>query len=157
MNYLKNYYTNENGELFSRRLKRQIGKTINYWGYYVTSIKTDGKIRTIATHRIIFALLHGKMPRFIDHIDGNKLNNKPENLREVTPQQSVMNRGKAKNKSSKYKGVHYFKRDRKWDAQYRINGKSFHIGRFNTEKEAAIAYNNKVLEVFGEYARLNII
>ena len=61
-------------------------------------------------HRLIFLYHHNYLPKVIDHIDRNKLNNKIENLREVTHSQNLMNCKSYKNSSSKYKGVTWIKK-----------------------------------------------
>jgi hypothetical protein len=92
----------------------------------------------------------------VDHIDGNKLNNQKENLRIVTYSQNHMNRKvKRKGCSSKYKGVSLDKRCGKWRAYIKKDGKYIHIGNFDNEIDAAKAYDEKALELFGEYASLN--
>ena len=78
----------------------------------------------------------------VDHIDGNGLNNQKSNLRLVTNRQNCMNRHQIT--TSKYPGVTWNKRSRKWVAQAQIDGKHIHIGTFSTEKEAYEAYCKRV-------------
>jgi hypothetical protein len=94
-----------------------------------------------------------------DHKDRNYLNNQKLNLRIANNSQNGHNRTKYQGYSSFYKGVSEYKRNRYkcWDANIRLNGKLIHIGRFRTELEAALAYNEKAKELFGEYACINII
>lgn len=95
--------------------------------------------------------------QIIDHKNGNKLNNKLSNLRFCTYSQNSANI--VKNKGiSKYKGVSFDKngkRIKRWMARCEIKGRNITIGRFLTEKEAAIAYNIKAYELWGEFAVLN--
>lgn len=92
----------------------------------------------------------------VDHINGNRLDNRKENLRVVTQQQNSFNRPANKNKeSSKYKGVHRSKEKNLWLAIIKLNRKPNHLGYFNSEIDAAIAYNENAKILFGEYARLN--
>jgi len=88
-----------------------------------------------------------------DHLDGNGLNNQKYNLRFCTSAQNNMNRQKRNNCKSKYKGVSRQKHGIKWIAY--INGK--YIGSYDIEEQAALAYNHKAKELFGEFARLNDI
>lgn len=81
----------------------------------------------------------------------------PENCRWVTRQQNNFNRGGRKGCTSKYKGVHWDKHHSKWRASIRLNGKLINIGRFDDEVDAAISYNRKAVELFGEYASLNVV
>ena len=79
------------------------------------------------------------------------------NLRIVTNQQNLMNRKSHQGSSSKYKGISWFKRDKKWQAHIRINGKVKRLGLFTSEEEAALAYNKAAVKLFGEFALLNEI
>jgi len=90
----------------------------------------------------------------VDHIDGNGLNNHPRNLRVCTPAENQRNR-RPVGGSSQYKGVSYDKEHGKWEAGIHINGKRIHIGLFDSEIEAARAYDRKAQELFGQYAYLN--
>jgi hypothetical protein len=101
----------------------------------------------------------------IDHIDGNVLNNTRANLRLATAQENGFNAAKTKSKTtSKYKGVVYIAsayspkktRYKPWRAIIRVGDKSF-VNHFETEKQAAQAYNELALLYHGEFARLNII
>ena len=121
-------------------------------GYAQTNIKINNKYKTKRMHRLIM----GEPDGFeIDHIDGNKLNNLKSNLRIVTNYQNQMNSKGSRNSSSKFKGVSWDKNKNKWFVQIMFNRKNIYIGRFKFEMDAAIAYNIKAKELFGEYARLN--
>lgn len=90
----------------------------------------------------------------IDHINGNGLDNRKENLRYVTLSQNAMNRSADFGKSVKSKGVAMAKN--RFRAKIMVRGKSYSLGCFSTEIEAAQAYNKAALLHFGEYARLNV-
>jgi hypothetical protein len=92
----------------------------------------------------------------VDHRDGDGLNNQRTNLRPATRHQNMQNM-KAVIGSSKYKGVHRPSGRNKWVAQIRVNDRVQTLGRFETENEAALAYNAAALKYFGEFARLNIV
>jgi len=95
---------------------------------------------------------------FIDHINGNRLDNRKENLREVTPAENGMNKKPRndENATSKYKGVNRRSVNR-FGAIVTKNGINYNLGLFIDEKDAARAYNEKAKELFGEFANLNII
>lgn len=76
----------------------------------------------------------------IDHIDGNPLNNRIENLRQASWQENLRNRSKFKNSSSKYKGVYFRKDISKWQASICIDGKTKHLGVFTDELKAHEAW-----------------
>lgn len=95
----------------------------------------------------------------VDHINGDKLDNRRENLRLCTRTENMQNkRGKA-GCSSKYKSVMIRKTKWaiKWVAVIRINRVKKYIGSFKSEIEAAKAYNEAALKYFGNFARLNLI
>jgi len=91
----------------------------------------------------------------VDHINGDKLDNRwPENLRVATRSQNTAN-SKPHTGTSRYKGVSWNKRDRRWKAQIRHNGKLLYLGYFTDQIEAAKAYDTAALRLHGEYARCN--
>jgi hypothetical protein len=128
-------------------------------GYQQVGLSKVGKIKTMKIHQLVAqAFLENPLnKKCIDHIDNNKLNNHVSNLRYATPRENGMNKTKSKNTSSSFKGVYFFKRDKKWYARIKINGKTIHLGSFKTEKLAAIAYNNAAILNFKEFAKLNVI
>lgn len=91
----------------------------------------------------------------VDHINGNKLDNRKSKLRIVTKQQNYQNQGKRLGCYSKYKGVSWNKRSKKWLAYICLNYKLIHLGYFSDEIEAGKAYDTKAKELFGEFAKLN--
>lgn len=123
-------------------------------GYARTNVWADGKKQSAPRmHRLILGVTNRKL--HVDHINGDKLDNRKDNLRVCTCSQNVMNRGKQLNNSSGYKGVIYDKERSKWRAEIAFNGKRKYLGRFDTVEEAALAYNKSALEHHGEYAYLN--
>ncbi len=86
----------------------------------------------------IHELIMGKGPGVIDHIDGDVWNNQRENLRRVTIRENCMNYHY--NKHSKYPGVTWHKRHKKWMARIQINGKRKYLGYSDSEEEAYDKY-----------------
>lgn len=133
-----------------------VSKHSNDKGLYAirNTLKREGLgITTLKMHRIIMGINDPKI--FVDHINHNTLDNRKENLRLANPAESMCNIRSRDGSTSKYRGVHFFKRDGNWQAQIRSNGKSKHIGYFNTEEEAAIAYDEFAKEIHGKFAKLN--
>ncbi len=93
----------------------------------------------------------------VDHIDGHRTNNNIDNLRFCSYSQNGGNRKKQETSSSSFKGVCWGKKDNKWVAYIKFNGRQKHLGSFNDEKEAARAYNEAAKEYFKEFSKLNII
>lgn len=93
----------------------------------------------------------------IDHINGDGLDNRRKNLRPATTRQNGQNRGKFAPAYSKFKGVSWHIRDRRWVASIRAECKDIWLGSFTDEKLAAAAYNKAAKKHFGSFARLNQI
>jgi hypothetical protein len=113
--------------------------------YYAIRQKGFKKRETFLMHRVI---MDAKKGEEIDHIDGNGLDNRKSNLRKVTRRQNCQN--KQCNCYSKYAGVTYDKRKNiqsHWLSRITIEGKKHHLGSFKTEKDAAKAYDQKLIEL----------
>ena len=110
-------------------------------------------------HRWLFNLSSDDKS-IVDHIDGNKLNCTRENLRMCSVSENMTNRKKiSKNDvaASNYKGVTQSKNRNKWCSAIKKDNVNYHLGTFETEKEAAEAYNIKAKELHKHFAVLNII
>jgi len=118
--------------------------------FYAIRTGYDPCKKTIRMHRII---LNSPLGILTDHIDHNGLNNQKSNLRICTAAQNGYN----KLPIGKYKGVYYNESDGKMHirAQIMHNYKTYFLGYFNTEEEAARVYDVKAKELFGEFANLN--
>lgn len=114
--------------------------------------RASGEVLEITIHKLILPVKDGMQ---VDHINGNKLDNRKENLREVTHQQNQWNKGLYKSNTSGYIGVSWRERDKKWRAQIKINKENRHLGFFDDPVEAARAYDKAAVEFFGKYAYLN--
>lgn len=118
-------------------------------------VGVNGKHHKLA--RIIFLWHKGYMPKEVDHIDVNKLNDRICNLREANRSQQNTNRNSRPSSTSKYLGVVYDKHRDKWKASIGLNKKTLNIGRYNNEHDAALAYNREAVRHYGEFANPNII
>lgn len=122
-------------------------------GYARHSVWESGKCHYVYLHRLI---VDAPLGMEVDHINGNKLDNRRCNLRICLPSQNKKNSQKSpKARISKYKGV--TKRYHRWEASIKTDGKTLHLGYFDTEDEAAMAYNKAAIRLFGEYANPNKI
>lgn len=92
----------------------------------------------------------------VDHRNGNGLDNRRANLRVVAHRLNLANqRTQQRPKSSRYKGVSFYKRDGRWESSIKINGRKIRLGLFAAERDAAAAYNVAALAAWGDHARLN--
>jgi hypothetical protein len=121
--------------------------------YAVSSNHPSNKVFT-KMHRMILGVTDPMV--FVDHINHNGLDNRRSNLRICTAQQNNMNAKKRKG-LWKYKGVAFDSRSNYWYARIRHNNKLIHIGTFQTIEDAAYAYNQKAVQLFGQFACLNDI
>ena len=90
----------------------------------------------------------------VDHLNHNGLDCRRSNIRICTTAQNICNQ-LPRGGSSKYKGVSWHKQGKSWVAGIKSNGKRQHLGCFSDELEAAKAYDEKALELFGEFALTN--
>lgn len=126
--------------------------------YAVTAKNFDGKYHATFLHRMI---MNAPSHMVVDHVNGNPLDNRKENLRICSQLENSRNR--QANKGQKYKGVALInikgvkrpKTNRRFFASIFYQGKSVRIGYFETENEAAKAYDEKARKLFGEFANLN--
>jgi hypothetical protein len=123
-------------------------------GWYATrNVRTNGEWGHIRMHREIM----GAPPWLeVDHRNLNGLDNRRSNLRLCTHAQQMRNKRSLRG-SSRYKGVYWKKDCGRWRAQIGVHGKSIHLGYFQNEIDAALAYNEAALDRFGEFALLNEI
>jgi len=123
--------------------------------YAFTNRRMDTRLTdNMLMHRLVMGL--SKHDPDVDHVDGDGLNNSKSNLRTCTVSQNQANRHTLRaDKSSVFRGVTWHKQISKWQAQVKVNGRSLYLGCFESEVDAAIAYNKAALQHFGEFARLN--
>ena len=88
-----------------------------------------------------------------DHINGDKLDNRKENIRFILQPENSINRGKGENNTSGHVGVSWNKREEKWTAKIQVNGKKIHLGYFTDSQDAIAARKQAEIKYFGEYRR----
>ena len=98
-------------------------------------------------HRVVWKLIYGNEPKFIDHINQNPSDNRVENLRQVDKSSNARHQKKPKNNSSGFIGVSWYKSSSKWKASICVNSNYLSIGYYKNIKDAVLAYNEKCNEL----------
>lgn len=125
-------------------LNRKYGNTTDYW-----QICLNGK--KYKAHTLIWIYHYGEIPKMIDHIDRNGLNNKIENLRIATPSQNSFNQKIRPGSKSGVKGVSWNKKLQKWKVEIRAFNKPVYLGVYSDKQEAINVANNGRLKLHGEF------
>lgn len=124
-------------------------------GYRQIQIVLDDKPIGMKEHRLAWLFVHGEWPADqIDHINGDRADNRIANLREATNSQNMMNRKLNANSQSGIKGVSFHRGSQRWRARLQYEGKRIHLGDFKNKEAAQIAYEAAAKRHFGEFARL---
>ena len=153
--YLNQLFTYTNGNLY---WKVSLSKRVNIGnkagcltntGYL--SVQINKKIYRL--HKIIFAMHYGYIPKIVDHIDTNKLNNKIENLREANACQNNVNIGIRKDNTSGSKNVRWHKTYKKWTVEIRINKNRKCFGYFSDLELADLVAQEARNKYHKEFAR----
>jgi len=131
-----------------RRLRGYTWKKSSH-GYAYRLVENSGRTEKRYMHREIMnePLLH------VDHVNGDKLDNRRCNLRVVTPQQNQFNSRKKAPALSRYKGV--TRQNGRWVARITMNRTTKYLGSYCSEEEAAKAYDEVARHLFGEFACAN--
>lgn len=138
---------------------REYSKVKDY-GWYLSKdshsyyLKANKGGSSISYHNFCY----GSEGYLVDHIDGNSLNNLRSNIRVCTPSQNQANQKlQSKSKSSQFKGVTFNKLKNKWIAQIGYEGNRIYLGQFESEKEAALKYDEAAIYYFGSFAKTNLV
>ena len=128
-------------------------------GSVAGSIKNTGYLsiginyKTYTAHRLAWLYVYGSTPKNIDHINGNKLDNRLENLRECSISENAKNMKITKRNTSGVKGVNFDKYHKKWRAELFSNGKRVFINYFLNLNEAKLAIDTARNEHHQNFAR----
>lgn len=140
----KNYEVSDLGNVKNVRTGRILKPGKNRNGYLLVRLSKNRKMKNLKIHKLVAIVFLGHVPDgmkiTIDHINGCKIDNRPENLELVTNRENTSRGMARRNTSSQFTGVSWIKRAKKWRALIKINGKLNHLGYFTSELEAAEAY-----------------
>jgi hypothetical protein len=111
------------------------------------SVKANGYIRIridrglYFAHRLAWLYMTGEWPdHHLDHRDGDRANNRFDNLRAATPAENHQNRAMPKTNTSGFVGAHFDRKRRRWSGKIRVSGRLVHLGFFDTPEAAHAAY-----------------
>lgn len=123
-------------------------------GYRFITIRANGVRHEIHAHRLAWFYVHEVWPADqLDHINGNRDDNRLANLREATASQNGANRGAQRNNTSSVKGVSFHKASGKWRADLQVNKVALSLGLYETRAAAAAAYELAEYMYCGEFSR----
>jgi len=148
-------YDHKSGELIWRRNVGSRAKVGTVAGFVSTDRyrRIGYKGISYLSHRLVWLYHKGTWPeKFLDHIDGDRTNNRVENLRSASRTENNRNVSVQKNNTSGFKGVSFMRRDNVWVAQIVADRKNYFLGRFPTPEEAYAAYCKAAKELHGEFA-----
>lgn len=148
-------YDRDTGKLFYKKKVpyKNIGDEVRTLAKGYVGVRFSGKWCWI--HHIVWFLEYGYWPKYLDHINQKREDNRIENLREATHTQNMMNVGKRKTNKTGYKGVFRHYKNDSWIAQICINKINTHRGCFKTPENAARTYDMAALQEFGDFAFRN--
>lgn len=148
-------FTWKKNELQDKRITGRFGGKIAGNVHQKTGyLRININKRSYLSHRLAWLYVTGKWPReHIDHIDGNKLNNKFVNLREANSSQNAQNTNICSANTSGFRGVNFHKYVQRWRAAIYVNKKRIELGHFDTKEEAAYFYNYAAEYYHGAFRR----
>ena len=152
-----NYQVSNFGRIRNCTTGRILKGSVGCHGYFTVRLYKDCKGKTHCIHQLVAHEFIEKPvgKQYVDHIDKNKLNNIVENLRWVSSSENSRNRSMRSNNTTAYKGVSFYKRYNKYEANISYEGKKHRLGYFNTAEDAAKAYDKRAKELDPVHFTLN--
>lgn len=148
--YEKIYKISNIGSIKNIKTNRILKSGINGCGYKLISL-CDGRCKSFKVHLLVFdAFGIGKRNGHIiqiDHKDNNKLNNCIENLQLLSNRENTSKYQSTQERSSKYVGVYWHKKAKKWLVQIRIGNIRKYLGLFESEQKAHLKYQNELINI----------
>lgn len=150
------FFYDPNTGIFTNKVRRSkrakagdVAGSLRPDGYWSICIK--GK--PMLAHRLAWLYVTGVLPdRQIDHINGNRSDNRFSNFRAAEHCENARNKRVSRNNTSGFKGVSYSERHKKWTARIMLNHKSFFLGLFDSPEDAHAAYVAAASRLHGEFA-----
>ena len=143
-----------NGELFWKikpAMRVQIGDKAGFFdGRYLRVRRKD---KSHLVHRIVFLMHYKHLPDEIDHINGDKLDNRIENLRKATRSQNQYNKSIMSNNTSGHRGVTWNNQKNKWAVRVFVAGKVHRLGFYDDLEIAGLVASEARASLHGEFAR----
>jgi len=127
---------------------RVLKQTKDTHGYLFVNLSLNGKVTNIKTHKLMALTFLNHIPKkgiVIDHIDNNPLNNNIENLQIISHRENLSK--DKKGGTSKYVGVSFIEKIKKYMASIQYGGKNYSLGTFNCETSAALTYQHKLKQI----------
>lgn len=142
------FYDPETGQFFKKKTGKEIGPG-NKSRYLTIRI---GDNKPYYAHRLAWLYVYGSVPGQIDHINGDRRDNRISNLRLCTQSQNMMNTPRQSNNKTGYRGVR-LRSTGKYEASISVGGKKIHLGTFEAAIDAAAEYKKASETLYGNFAR----
>jgi hypothetical protein len=145
---LCNLFEYKDGSLYSKKTGKRVGCR-HHTGYVHLVVNK----KQYNAHRLIFLMHHGYLPETVDHVDGDRSNDRIENLRPATWAQNLQNMKMRASNTSGHKNVRWCKFRNKWTVEISVNKRRFNIGRFDDLEFANLVASEAREKFHGAFAR----
>lgn len=138
--------------LAGKKARGKQAGAVTHYGYWNVGVSENGVAKKFLAHRIIWFLAYGHWPDGeIDHVNGNRADNRLSNIREASHSENACNSKMRSNNSSGTKGVYFNKSVGKWQSQITVDGKHTYLGLFTDiadAKNAVMCAREKLHGIF---------